>query len=515
MTRMGGKGRLALAALVGTAAIVVAVVVWSPWDSGGKTAPAAAAPAPADTVAAMRSRPDLRPPAVSIDVAPDRPGEELILLSPRLENFPRDRATHQQGALALDGQGRTVWFRPAPDGQPITDVRVQSYRGEPVLTWWQGAASKIGIGRGHGVIVDRSYRTVATVQAGNGQTADLHELLLTPRGTAYLTIYSRARRDLSGMGGLQNAQVTQGIVQEVDVESGRVLFEWKSLDHVDPEESYRPAPTEADESFDYFHINSVDEDADGNLLISARHTSGVYKVDRDTGEVIWRLGGKRNDFEMGPGAEFGLQHDARQISGGLVQIFDNADEAKDGETQVASSVKRLRLDTDRMRATLVQEFRHPDGMWAESQGNAGELEGGGVIAGWGSTGSFTRFAPDGTVVLDGHLPSNYDSYRAYVGEWTGRPAKQPAVDVRREKEQVSVAASWNGSTEVAAWQVLAGPAPERLEPLGAPARWAGLETRTVRATPERFVAVAALDSDGRTLATSRAVKVPAPPPRDP
>jgi len=489
------------------AAIAATVLVWyglAERSEGEQPSPRASA----DTAAAEpRSRPDLDPPLITVDEASAAPdAHALIFLSPRMENPRRDSARQQQGALALDGEGRTVWFRPAKDGEPVTDLRVQTYRGEPVLTWWHGAASKMGVGRGEGVIVDDRYRTIATVRAGNGLTADLHEFLLTDRGTAFVTIYSRARRDLTGIGGLPDAQVTQGIVQEIDVETGRVLFEWRSLDHVEPSEGMRPPPTKPQESYDYFHINSVEELPDGDLLISARATSAIYRVDRETGNVVWRLGGKQNDFDMGPGTTFGLQHDARDLGDGVVQVFDNAHEAKDGERQRASSVKRIALDEQAMTARLVQRFDQPDDMWAESQGNAHPLDGGGVMVGWGSAGAFTRFDADGRVLLDAHLPAEYDSYRAYLERWEGTPVEPPAIDAVRDGDQVTIVASWNGATEIDSWQVLAGPRPDDLEPVGGTTEWAGLETRIVRATEDPFVAVAALDAAGRTLDTSPAVR---------
>jgi hypothetical protein len=469
--------------------------------------PRPTSPAGTSDLTVLQSRPDLRPPVVAVDrSAPDAGG--LVFITPRMEEVARDGATHQQGARAVDGRGRTVWFHAAPDGEPITDARVQRYREEPVLTWWQGAASKYGIGRGEGVIVDESYRRVATVQAGNGKTADLHEFLLTDRDTALVTIYSRARRDLRALGGRRDAQVTEGIVQEIDVATGRVLFEWHSLDEVDPSESVQPLPKGAGDSYDYFHINSVAEDADGDLLVSARHTSAIYKIDRETGRLAWRLGGKRSDFALGPGASFGLQHDARPLGGGVLQLFDNGDKADRGR-QPASSVKRLRLDEDAMRATLVERFDQPDGLWAESQGNADATGDGGVLTGWGSTGAFSLFARDGGLLFDAHLPAAYDSYRAHLGRWTGRPAAPPAIHVTRDGQQVTVDASWNGATEVRAWQVLAGASPDALQPVGDLAEWADWETTIVRATPAAYVAVAALDASGARLSTSRAVRVPA------
>lgn len=464
-------------------------------------------PEAAESASPLRSRPDLQPPVLSVDEAPGDPGDELFFVTPRLLDAARDGATHQQGVLAVDGQGRTVWFHPAPDGEPIVDARVQRYRGRPVLTWWQGAASQFGIGRGVGVIVDEHYRTIATVQGGNGQSIDLHEFLLTDRGTALVTIYSRAKRDLRAIGGRRDASVTQGIVQEIDVATGRVLFEWHSLDHIDPAESIQPLPEDPDASYDYFHINSIAEDADGDLLVSARHTSAIYKIDKDTGDVMWRLGGKRSDFDVAQDARFAKQHDARWQADGAVQLFDNQDEARSGK-QPASSVKRLELDEHAMTARLQQGFHQPDGLWAESQGNAQTVAGGGVVAGWGSAGAFSLFDADGHVRFDAHLPATYDSYRAYRMAWKGTPATAPAMRADRDGERVTLAASWNGSTDVRSWQILAGSRADALRPVGRPAQWRGLETVLVRPLAESYVAVAALDADGNRLAVSKAAHVP-------
>ena len=516
--RRGRRGLLMLAAVVLVAAAAVVVILVASGgddDAGGDQAAQPAATTPPGPQR-FESRPDLHPPVVTVDKGPARSGRQLILVSPRMEEPKRDAATHQQGALAVDGQGRTVWFRPAPKGEPMTDVRVQEYEGEPVMTWWQGAASKIGIGRGEGVIVDQSYETVATVQAGNGLSLDLHELRLTPRGTALLTIYNRDRADLTSMGGKRDALVTEGVVQEVDVESGDVLFEWHSLEEVEPSESVRPLPKGPEDSFDYFHINSVAEDTDGNLLVSARNTSAVYKIDRDTGKLMWRLGGKKSDFEMGPGTEFGLQHDAQRVDGGGLRIFDNGAAPEEGQPPQPSSVKTLRLDMDRMRATLDTRLEHPDAMYAESQGNADDAAAGGTVVGWGSTGSFSWFGPDDRLRFDAHLPAYYDSYRAYGVRWVGRPKVAPAIRARRAGAQVTVWASWNGSTEVRSWQILAGESREELTPVGPPAPWDGLETTIIRQVAAPVVAVAALDEDGEQLRRSAAVRVgPVPPPPAP
>ena len=138
---------------------------------GGGGARTVEAPVVPASVATLQSRPDLHPPVVALDRRPATAAPGLIFLSPRMEEAKRDGATHQQGALALDDQGRTRWWHPAPDGAPITDVRVAAL---PRTAGAHVVAGR-GVGRRHrqrrGIIVDETYRTIATVQAGNGRTS--------------------------------------------------------------------------------------------------------------------------------------------------------------------------------------------------------------------------------------------------------------------------------------------------------------------------------------------------------
>ena len=164
-----------------------------------------------------------------------------------------------------------------------TNVRVQQYQGEPVLTWWEGVVDKQGYGHGEGVIVDRAYREVARIRAVNGHTVDLHEFLLTPEGTALITCRPPiVRADLSTIGGPRHGTVYESIIQEIDVRTGRLVFQWRGLDHVSVAETYRALGGVVD----YLHVNSVQPLADGHLLISARNTWALYKLDRRTGAVI-------------------------------------------------------------------------------------------------------------------------------------------------------------------------------------------------------------------------------------
>jgi hypothetical protein len=441
----------------------------------------------------FRSRPDLRPPVVEVNVrASDGLAPGYVFVGPK-------KGEGQDGPMIVDNQGRLIWF--ARD-RYVTDFKVQSYGGEPVLTWWEG-----GVVAGHGVgeyvIFDSSYREVRRVGAGNGYRGDLHEFSITPQNTALITIYAETRTDLSPIGGPRDGLVWDGIAQELDLESGEVLFEWHSLDHVGVEESYRGVPDDPDVPLDYFHINSIDVEPDGNFLIDAKGTWGVYKVDGGTGEVLWRLGGKRSDFEMGPGTRFAYQHDARRLPDGTITIFDNGASPQVHEKSRGIVVE---LDMDAMTATLVREYTHPEEPLATSQGNMQVLPNGNLFIGWGTEPFLSEYSKDGKLIFDIELPGETQSYRAFRLPWSGSPDEDPAAAAEKGPEdKVTVYASWNGATEVATWQVLAGASPDELEPLGS-GPWKGFETALAVRTDEPYVAVRAEDGSGRVLGTSKAIK---------
>jgi len=453
----------------------------------------------AATFQQFRSRPDLRPPKIVVAKAPRQTATGLIFISPKKEGSPG-------GPLILDGKGRVVWFHSVQPRQS-TDFRVQRYRGRLVLTWWEGTQPVIGVGSGSFVIMDESYRRIARIEAGNGLDGDLHEFLITPRNTALIAAYELVRRDLSAFGGPKSGHVFDSVVQELEIPTARVLFEWRSLDHVPLAESAQRAPARtasAKAPFDYFHVNSVEVDTDSNLILSARNTNAVYKIDRRTGKVLWRLGGRNSDFALGPGAKFAWQHDARRQADGTIRLFDNSASPKVAEQSRAIV---LRLDQRAKVASLVRAYAHPDKLLSPHQGNAQQLANGGVFVGWGGKPNFTEFDADGRVVFDAHLAAG-DSYRAYRLAWSGRPVDRPAVATRAATDgRITLYASWNGATEVASWEVLAGPDSAHLSSL-ATAPKAGFETAVAVRTRQPFLSVRARDSAGRTLGTSPSVEAP-------
>jgi hypothetical protein len=457
-----------------------------------------ASPAPRKGTWAFRTRPDLNPPAVEVTTQPHDAAPGCIFVA------PEEGGGGQGGPMIVDDRGQVVWFQPfrAAKGR-AHNLKVQSYRGKSVLTWMDGALNEY-------VIFDHTYREIVRFGAGNGRSGDHHEFLISPQDTALITIYNPVPWDLSSIGGLKNDTVWQGIVQELDIESGKVLFEWHSLEHVGLDETYATVSQDGSPGFDYFHVNSIEVDHDGNLLVSARETFAVYKIDRSTGEVVWRLGGKKSDFEMGPGTRFSFQHDARRLPDGTISIFDNGTTVFYGTVPEAVEGSRgivLELDEQKTRASLVREYNHPDKMYADAAGNVQVLPNGNVFVGWGRALVFSEFGHDGELLFDARLPPQNRSYRYFRFPWSAQPTDRPAaVAERANEEDVRVYASWNGATEVATWEVLAGPHPEQIEPLGSVPR-NGFETAMAVKTHHSYVAVRAKDRSGRVLGTNAPVKV--------
>jgi arylsulfotransferase ASST len=451
----------------------------------------------------FRSRPELIPPAVEVTTPAHDTAPGYVFVAPKRGVLAPKRGPGQNGPMILEDNGQVVWFYSMQErGKSAADFKVQSYQDRPVLTWWEGRLVH-GVRSGEWVILDDSYREIARVRPSNGYGADMHELLITPEDTALLAIYNKVAMDLSSVGGPKDGSAVEGVVQEVDIETGNVHFEWHSLDHVTLEEShYKPAPKGwSHKNFDYFHLNSIDIDHDGNLLISAKKTSTVYKLDRKTGDVVWRLGGINSDFKMGPGTRFRRQHDARRQRDGTITIFDNGVPKDERSRGIA-----VDLDMDAMNAALVREFTHPKKLVAVHEANMQVLPNGNAFIGWGSEPVISEFSSEGELLFDANFINKQQTYRAFRFPWTGQPQDDPAVVAERgPKDRITLYVSWNGATEVATWQVLAGSNPHRLKPVGsAPRR--GFETKVSVRTAEPYVAVHAKSASGRVLGTTRAVK---------
>jgi hypothetical protein len=439
----------------------------------------------------FRSQPNFHPPITWLSGTDSDPGSGYI--------FADAQNTIQPGPMILDPAGRLVWFMPLR-GHAALNVQVQRYQGRSVLTFWSGYVISPGIGVGTALILDHSYETIATVNAGNGYQTDLHEFQITPRGTALITAYAPVVADLRSVGGPRNGAVLDSIVQEVDIASGKVLWEWHADGHIRLTASYVGKPTS--KPYDFFHINSVQELPDGNLLVSARHTFAVYEINKQTGRIMWTLGGKHSSFRIGRGANFAWQHDARMQPDGTITVFDNGDGNYKSENQ--SRALRIRLDFTARRATVVRAYAHKPALLSENEGNVQLLPDGNAFVGWGDVPYLTEFRRGGRQQFSVRLNAPLQSYRAFRFPWWGQPSSPPSISVAPTAAGASVYASWNGATDVSAWQVLAGPSPGALAPVTRGPR-TSFETVLSAPNPGPYYAVQALAGDGRVLGTSAAV----------
>ncbi|KAM3434710.1 hypothetical protein NHJ13734_005889 [Beauveria thailandica] len=383
----------------------------------------------------------------------------------------------EPGAVILDHAGELVWRQPRMAAE-VHDFRVQEYKGERFLTFWAGAPDG-GAKQGSWYMVRcPDEATPSRPCERHGATpgfefGDMHEFELTPNGTALVTIYNSIPADLSPLGGAAKGYILDGIFQEIDIETGSVLFQWHASNHIplktskkpikgcsdDPKRAFLGCGNKPDAAFDYYHINSVQKDPKGNYLISGRHTSSLTYINGTSGEPLWHMGGDMNQFEtipLGTKVLFAWQHHARLHDDDTITLLDNnAYDPKARRTE--SRGLRLQADFDSMNVTLQTAYTHPQQIMAFSQGNAQVLpDSGNVLVGWGSSAAFTEFSADGEVLCDARFApaalfsfQPLSSYRVYRGRWVGKPQDAPRVAVAGR----SIYVSWNGATEVAAWRL--------------------------------------------------------------
>ncbi|KAI1327030.1 Arylsulfotransferase-domain-containing protein [Xylariaceae sp. FL0255] len=414
------------------------------------------------------------------------------LEAPRL-NFPRwNEETCSQGYYAiaqkgkivsnsgpsiLDARGELVW---TDDRYGVVfNLQIQTYKGEDYLTFWASpTGSSHGYGRGTYYMLDSSYRVFRKFDAlGDGLRGDLHEFAITEHGTVMFTVYDSVPADLSSLGGPERGWVLDCHIQEIDIETGKLIFDWSVFEHVaidntllllvDEDRGLSP-----ESAFDFFHLNSIDRDGQGNYIISGRHTSAIYCVSPD-GQVLWTLGGTRSDFtdlSNGQATNFMYQHHVRLHANNTLSVFDNALSERSGLTSTVpySRGLLLQLNVKAMTVRLVQEYRDSQRQHAASSQGSMQVMDDRVVVGFGWLPFITEFTLDGSVICDVELApwiaarwGLVTTYRAFkTKQWVGKPKSLPSIYLDPADEQIFV--SWNGATEVDRW-VLQGAEWEDLE----------------------------------------------------
>jgi hypothetical protein len=468
---------------------------------------AAPAEAASGWTTAVKSRPGLRIPKLFVTARDDGVAPGYIFVTPRTI-YPG-----RTGPTIFDKDGHVVWFHRQSKNLAAQNLRPQVYRGRPVLTWGlrppQVPEGKTLIGNAHNsyeVIADSSYHIIKRVRAqGRGVKTDTHDFVITARNTALVLGGRYLPRRLSRYGGPRRSGIVDCLVQEIDLRTKRLLFNWSAARHIPLSESMAKPPRTG--PWDPYHLNSVSVDSDGNLLVSSRATSTVYKIDRHSGRIIWKLGGKHSTFRMGRGTAFYFQHDAVRQSDGTITLFDNGTSDINRHYRHRSEGKRLRLSWKRKMATLVRAFKPPAGMTAlsTSQGNTSVLDNGNVFVGWGISPWLSEYGADGRLLFAAHFRSVWHhSYRATKAPWQGRPGGDPAIYARVTAGRVVAYVSWNGATEVAQWRLLGGAAKDALGELTTQP-WADFETKLSAEVTPAFVQIEALDAGGNVIGRSAVV----------
>ncbi len=437
------------------------------------------------------SAPALTPSTVQITThaGPGAAPGDLFLAPYQGKGSPGPMITEQDGTL--------VWFHPLPTGEESTNFQVQQFEGKPVLTWWQGRILKVGFGQGEDVIYNSAYKRIGSIRAGNGYKADLHEIRLTPQGTAWIDEFDPIKSNLSSLHGAGGV-LTDSVIQEIDIKTGLVMWEWHALGHIPLSDSYNPIPHNGN-PWDYIHVNSADPGTSNDLLISARNSWALYDIDIKTGSFNWQLGGKHSTFKLGPGTKTYWQHDAEWQSNGLISVFDN------GSTPPKEKRSRgvlLKPDYAAKTVALAKAYVNPGKtLLAPAQGNTLSLPGGDWLMGYGNLPNFTEYDSAGHVLLDGTLGHNVQDFRTFLAPWSAQPETSPAIAAKRSGASVTVSTSWNGATSVASWQIFAGSSPTLFVPVMSMSK-SGFQSTATVVTSAPYIEVRALDANGNVLGTS-------------
>ena len=440
----------------------------------------------------FRSEPSLHPPLISMSgTDPDANASGDI--------FTDAQNSIQAGPMIISPQGQLIWFDPLPNRGFAHDVAVQRYAGRTVLTYWQSN------GGGQCVILDHNYQPVVPpVRAGNGYGTGDHEFQITPQGTALIVADRTVPANLTSVKGPRNGTVQDEAVQEINIATGQVVWQWDADSHLRFTASYDDQPIAS--PWDFTHMNSIQQLPGGNLLVSIRNTWGVYEVSKRTGRILWTLGGKHSSFKMGPGTQFHWQHDARMQRDGTITLFDDGSDGPQTNAKQSRAL-RIRLDFTHHRATLVHAYTNRPPLLSDSQGNVQLLPDGNTFVGWGEQPYFTEFSRNGgRQLFTLHFPSPLQSYRGYRFQWWGQPTTPPAIAASTASSGTTVYASWNGATNVAGWQVLAGPSPGLLLPVEQFPSSNSFETQMGVSSTGPYFAVQALDIRGQVLGTSATIQ---------
>ncbi|HUF40182.1 MAG TPA: arylsulfotransferase family protein [Anaerolineales bacterium] len=352
--------------------------------------------------------------------------------------------------MILEESGEPIYIGLATAGEFVADLKIVSYQGVDHLAFHSGLFEG-SWSRGTAFVMDNAYTIVDSWTIENGYNADFHEFIILDNGHVLLLGYLPTPFDLSPYGGPANGVVYDNVIQLQDTDKN-VLFEWHGIDHFDPLDSYVNL---ANSPSDYIHANAIEMDLDGNLLLSSRHLSEITKIDLSTGDIIWRLGGKNNEFTFTNDIGFSYQHDIRRLANGNISLFDNGNQ----HSPPHSRAVEYALDEVGMTVNLVWKYPADTSLFGPFMGNMQRLDNGNTLIGWGGLPMFTEALADGTKTYEVEMTDM--TYRAFRSEWSAIPAHDPRVALVYSSSTLTttVYTSWNGATDITGYQVFAGADP--------------------------------------------------------
>jgi hypothetical protein len=295
-----------------------------------------------------------------------------------------------------------------------------------------GPLGPSGNSTGTDYILNDRFQQIATVEPGAGYTFDGHEFWITPQGTAWITATQEGTADLTSIGGSADQAVTNGIAQEIDIKTGKVLFTWNSADHASYADSHAPLPATASQAWDWFHINAVSPGPNGTILINSRHTWSTYDVDPRTGKVNWVLGGPASTFTQlaAPGQTlnsygdlFAYEHEPQYVGHNRYWLFDD-ESAQTSSTGAFpanglpySRAVEVQVNPAANTATVIASRNQPEGLTAFATGGVQLLPNGDLVVGWGTLPYVSIYDRAGNLIYNAEYNGGLRSYRAFLFNW--------------------------------------------------------------------------------------------------
>ncbi|CUM50773.1 unnamed protein product [Debaryomyces tyrocola] len=441
------------------------------------------------------SRPDLIPSELDVQINKGGVEDSYIFLCPWNSDIPR--AAPYFGPHIYDKEGNLIWTayglpQVISNFQPIQYHRNSS--NTTGLSYWTGAMSDVGLGFGSYREMDNSYRITKNLGLQSPFLHDFHEFHDFGDGTAAFSTYQAIQYNLSTWeSSMEEGWVYQNVLIEIDSSTDEVLFQWNSIEHIPISESLVLEQMDDgkgksnERPFDYLHMNSIDKDSDGNYLISCRHTWSLYYIDGKSGDLIWTLNSNpegTTNWDVDDDATFAYQHDARFVDAELIgeksndsvryiSLFDNESNGRTPEGfRDRSRGIILKLTTTKInsfttksndtigKVELFQEYKSGDAIddVCTSQGSVQVLDNGNVFVGWGSKAGVSEYTVDGDKIFEAVPKDDTNSYRAFKGNWTGKPSQDPAIVATAFESNSSTVMyfSYNGATEVKKYNLYGG-----------------------------------------------------------